>query len=115
MVDRDPLPRVSEGRATLLGDAAHAMYPLGSNGASQALLDARVLTREILAHGTTPEALAAYEAERPPATPLVVRATRQNGPAQVLPRAQDMAPTRLALIEAVTPPIADEVRVGDDC
>ena len=46
MVDRDPLPRWTEGRVTLLGDAAHAMYPIGSNGASQAILDARVLARE---------------------------------------------------------------------
>src|SRR3546814_5635351 len=78
MVDRDPLPRWSDGRATLLGDAAHAMYPIGSNGASQAILDARVLTREILAHGTTPEALAAYEAERRPATAKIVLANRSE-------------------------------------
>ena len=43
MVDRDPLPRWRQGRATLVGDAAHPMYPIGSNGASQAILDARVL------------------------------------------------------------------------
>src|SRR3546814_5247880 len=92
MVDRDPLPRWSDGRATLLGDAAHAMYPIGSNGASQAILDARVLTREILAHGTTPEALAAYEAERRPATAKIVLANRQNGPEQVMQRVGDRAP-----------------------
>ena len=44
MVDRDPLPRWTHGPVTLLGDAAHPMYPIGSNGASQAILDARVLT-----------------------------------------------------------------------
>ncbi len=43
MCDRDPLPRWSHGRVTLLGDAAHPMYPVGSNGASQAILDARFL------------------------------------------------------------------------
>ena len=43
MVDRDPVPRWTFGRSTLLGDAAHPMYPIGSNGASQAILDARVL------------------------------------------------------------------------
>ena len=43
MCDRDPLPRWSHGRVTLLGDAAHPMYPVGSNGASQAILDARCL------------------------------------------------------------------------
>ena len=53
MVDRDPLPRWTHGRVTLLGDAAHPMYPIGSNGASQAILDARVLAREIQANGPT--------------------------------------------------------------
>ena len=47
MCDRDPLPRWSFGRATLLGDAAHPMYPVGSNGASQAVLDARALARHL--------------------------------------------------------------------
>ena len=47
MCDRDPLPRWSFGRATLLGDAAHPMYPVGSNGASQAVLDARSLARRV--------------------------------------------------------------------
>ena len=44
MVDRDPLPCWTAGRVTLLGDAAHPMYPRGSNGAGQAILDARTLT-----------------------------------------------------------------------
>ena len=57
LVDRDPIPRWTFGRVTLMGDAAHPMYPIGSNGASQAILDARVLTREILAQGTTSAAL----------------------------------------------------------
>jgi len=101
MVDRDPLPRWTEGRATLLGDAAHAMYPIGSNGASQAILDARVLTREILAHGTTPQALAAYEAERRPATAKIVLANRQNGPEQVMQRVEELAPHGFDRIENV--------------
>ena len=57
MVDRDPLPRWSFGRITLLGDAAHPMYPRGSNGAGQAILDARFLTGQIKKLGATPEAL----------------------------------------------------------
>ena len=104
MVDRDPLPRWSEGRATLLGDAAHAMYPIGSNGASQAILDARVLTREILAHGATPKALAAYEAERRPATAKIVLANRENGPEQVMQRVEELAPEGFARIEDVLTP-----------
>ncbi|MDE2006313.1 MAG: flavin-dependent oxidoreductase, partial [Rhodospirillales bacterium] len=51
MVDRDPLPWWTEGRVTLLGDAAHPMYPIGSNGASQAVLDARILARALARHG----------------------------------------------------------------
>ena len=104
MVDRDPLPRWTDGRATLLGDAAHAMYPIGSNGASQAILDARVLTREILAHGTTPNALAAYEAERRPATARIVLANRENGPEQVMQRVEALAPDGFARIEDVLTP-----------
>jgi glycosyltransferase involved in cell wall biosynthesis len=84
MVDRDPLPAWRHGRVTLLGDAAHPMYPIGSNGASQAILDARVLTRAFLDHGVGPEALAAYEGERRPATSRIVLANRANGPDQVL-------------------------------
>lgn len=92
MVDRDPLARWSFGRVTLLGDAAHPMYPIGSNGASQGILDARVLTREIKAHGVTPAALHAYEAERRPATARIVLANRGNGPEQVMQLVQERAP-----------------------
>src|SRR3546814_5437218 len=87
-----------------MGDAAHARYPIGSNGASQAILDARVLTREILAHGTTPAALAAYEAERRPATAKIVLANRQNGPEQVMQRVEELAPAGFRRIEEVLTP-----------
>ena len=92
LVDRDPLPRWTFGRVTLMGDAAHPMYPIGSNGASQAILDARVLTREILAHGPTNTALAAYEAERRPATSDLVMLNRRNGPEQVMQLVEERAP-----------------------
>ena len=92
LVDRDPLDRWTFGRVTLLGDAAHPMYPIGSNGASQAILDARVLTREILAHGTTTAALTAYEAERRPATSDLVMLNRRNGPEQVMQLVEERAP-----------------------
>ncbi len=84
MVDRDPLDRWTEGMVTLLGDAAHPMYPIGSNGASQAILDARVLARAILDHGLGEEALRTYEAARRPATTRLVMANRGNGPDQVM-------------------------------
>ncbi|MGB3447286.1 MAG: flavin-dependent oxidoreductase [Xanthobacteraceae bacterium] len=92
LVDRDPLDRWTFGRVTLLGDAAHPMYPIGSNGASQAILDARVLTREILAQGETPAALQAYEAERRPATTELVKLNRRNGPEQVMQLVEERAP-----------------------
>ena len=84
MVDRDPLPRWTHGRVTLAGDAAHAMYPIGSNGASQAIIDARVLARAFLDHGLREDALHAYEAERRPATTRLVEANRGNGPDHVM-------------------------------
>jgi 5-methylphenazine-1-carboxylate 1-monooxygenase len=101
MVDRDPLARWGQDRVTLLGDAAHPMYPIGSNGASQAILDARVLTREIRAHGLTPAALASYEAERNPATARIVLANRANGPEQVLQMVEERAPGGYRRIEDV--------------
>jgi 2-polyprenyl-6-methoxyphenol hydroxylase-like FAD-dependent oxidoreductase len=92
MVDRNPLERWTFGPVTLLGDAAHPMYPIGSNGASQAILDARVLAREIRAHGCVAAALQAYEAERRPATSSIVLANRRNGPEQVMQLVEERAP-----------------------
>jgi 2-polyprenyl-6-methoxyphenol hydroxylase-like FAD-dependent oxidoreductase len=101
MVDRDPLPRWTDGRVTLLGDAAHPMYPIGSNGASQAILDARTLAREVAAHGAVPAALQAYEAERRPATAKVVLANRANGPEQVMQLVETRAPDGFLAIDEV--------------
>jgi 2-polyprenyl-6-methoxyphenol hydroxylase-like FAD-dependent oxidoreductase len=92
MVDRDPLPRWTHGRATLLGDAAHPMYPIGSNGASQAILDARVLAWHLATTGEAEAGLAAYEAARRPATGAIVVANRGTGPDQVLDLAAQRAP-----------------------
>ena len=73
MCDRDPLPRWSHGRVTLLGDAAHPMYPVGSNGASQAILDARCLAdRLVRCRASLSRALWAYEQERLPPTAQIV-------------------------------------------
>jgi 5-methylphenazine-1-carboxylate 1-monooxygenase len=101
LVDRDPLDRWTFGRVTLLGDAAHPMYPIGSNGASQAILDARVLTREIRAHGTTEAALQAYEAVRRPATSAIVLANRGNGPDQVMQFVEERAPNGFERLEDI--------------
>ncbi len=91
MCDRDPLPWWTSGRATLLGDAAHPMYPVGSNGASQAILDARCLA-DLLAQHNAPEALAAYDAERVPATAAIVRSNRNGGPERVIDLVASRAP-----------------------
>ncbi|MGP6087972.1 flavin-dependent oxidoreductase [Antarctobacter jejuensis] len=80
MIDRDPIPSWVQGRVALLGDAAHAMYPTGSNGASQAVIDARTLGACLLQHGTTPQALAAYDDRLcGPVSKLVLR-NRGAGP-----------------------------------
>ena len=104
MVDRDPVDRWTFGRVTLLGDAAHPMYPIGSNGASQGILDARVLAREIRRHGPTTQALQAYEAERRPATAKIVLANRANGPEQVMQLVEQRAPNGFSRIEDVLTP-----------
>lgn len=104
MVDRDPLPRWSHGRMTLLGDAAHAMYPIGSNGASQAILDVDALRRALRANADPVAALAAYEAERLPATAAIVRANRQNGPEHCMQLAEERAPDGFKSIDDVFAP-----------
>jgi 2-polyprenyl-6-methoxyphenol hydroxylase-like FAD-dependent oxidoreductase len=101
LVDRDPIPRWTFGRVTLMGDAAHPMYPIGSNGASQAILDARVITREILARGATNAALVAYEAERRPATSDLVMLNRRNGPEQVMQLVEERAPDGYTVVTDV--------------
>ena len=101
LVDRDPVDRWTFGRVTLMGDAAHPMYPIGSNGASQAILDARVLTREILAKGEVPAALEAYEAERRPATTDLVMLNRKNGPEQVMQIVEERAPNGYGVVTEV--------------
>jgi 2-polyprenyl-6-methoxyphenol hydroxylase-like FAD-dependent oxidoreductase len=84
MVDQDPLPRWSFGRVTLSGDAAHPMVPRGSNGAGQAILDARALTSALLENSDPVAALAAYEKQRLEATTRIVLTNRTNPPDAIL-------------------------------
>jgi len=90
--DRDPVERWSFGRVTLLGDAAHAMYPVGSNGASQAILDAAALARHLTATPDVAAAFTAYDAERRPLTADIVRANRRGGPEGVIDVVEARAP-----------------------
>src|SRR6202008_4278665 len=83
MVDQDPLLRWTFGRVTLLGDAAHPMVPRGSNGAGQAILDARALTTALTEHEPV-AALAAYEKQRLEATTRIVLTNRSNPPDAIL-------------------------------
>jgi 5-methylphenazine-1-carboxylate 1-monooxygenase len=84
MIDQDPLPRWSFDRVTLLGDAAHPMVPRGSNGAGQAILDARALTQALLEHADPVAALAAYQKQRLEATTRIVLTNRSNPPDAIL-------------------------------
>jgi 2-polyprenyl-6-methoxyphenol hydroxylase-like FAD-dependent oxidoreductase len=84
MVDQDPLPRWSFGRVTLLGDAAHPMVPRGSNGAGQAILDARALVSALTENDDPIAALAAYEKQRLEATTRIVLTNRTNPPDAIL-------------------------------
>ena len=99
--DRHPLSRWSFGRVTLLGDAAHPMYPVGGNGASQAILDAQVLARHLASAASLPEALAAYDAERRPPTAEIVLTNRKGGPERVIDLVEARAPDGFADIETV--------------
>ena len=84
MVDRDPVDHWVDGTVALMGDAAHVMFPVGSNGASQAIVDARVLGAQFVEHGVTPDALQAYEARLlEPISDLVLR-NRGAGPIALL-------------------------------
>ena len=99
MCDRDPLPRWSHGRVTLLGDAAHPMYPVGSNGASQAILDARALADMLVKAEHPVHALWAYDEERLPPTAQIVRMNRSGGPEGVIDAVEARAPDGFSNID----------------
>ncbi|TDK60828.1 flavin-dependent oxidoreductase [Bacillus salipaludis] len=92
MVDRDPLPQWTFGRVTLLGDAAHPMYPIGSNGASQAILDADALGQVLMEQSDIELALKAYETARLAPTANIVLSNRKNGPEVVMQIVKERAP-----------------------
>jgi 2-polyprenyl-6-methoxyphenol hydroxylase-like FAD-dependent oxidoreductase len=96
MVDRDPLDRWTRGRVTLLGDAAHPMYPIGSNGASQAIIDALTLADQLSGTHDVDAALRAYDDERRPKTAAIVLSNRQHGPERMLDLAHERAPEGFA-------------------
>jgi 2-polyprenyl-6-methoxyphenol hydroxylase-like FAD-dependent oxidoreductase len=105
MVDRDPVEHWSFGRITLLGDAAHPMYPIGSNGASQAILDARTLTGCLKSWPEEPlVALERYETARRGPTAAIVLANRGLGPELPMQLVEERAPDGFGqLSDVITP------------
>ena len=101
MIDRDPLPQWTFERVTLLGDAAHPMYPIGSNGASQAILDAKALAENIVANKDIEQALTAYEMQRREPTAKIVMTNRENGPDKIMEIMEQRAPNGFARVEDV--------------
>ncbi|MFF4237549.1 flavin-dependent oxidoreductase [Actinomadura geliboluensis] len=104
MVDRDPLDRWTFGRVTLVGDAAHPMYPIGSNGGSQAVLDARVLAHELARSDDPADGLLAYEKERRETANAIVLACRDMPADRVLHTVSERAPRGFERIEDVLSP-----------
>lgn len=103
MADREPLPQWTHGRMTLIGDAAHVMYPIGSNGATQGILDVEEMVNQLLTQDTVEGAFDAYEAVRRPATSKIVLANRGNGPDEILKIADERAPNGFDHIHDVIP------------
>lgn len=103
MVDREPLDRWTEGAVTLMGDAAHATYPVGSSGATQAIIDARKLGAAFRDHGVTRAALLAYEAEMRPRAEGILRANRGKGPDAVMQMVEDLCGGTFDDIDRVIP------------
>jgi 2-polyprenyl-6-methoxyphenol hydroxylase-like FAD-dependent oxidoreductase len=100
MCDREPLTTWGTDRVTMLGDAAHPMYPVGSNGAAQSIIDGKRLGHFLGTYGTG-EAIKHYEAERIPATSALVRSNRQGGPERVVDVVSERAPDGFDKLEDV--------------
>ncbi|WP_342128890.1 flavin-dependent oxidoreductase [Hydrogenophaga sp. OTU3427] len=94
MVDKDPLPRWTFGRVTLMGDAAHPMYPRGSNGSAQGLIDARTLAEQLAFHSDPLAALHGYEDLRREATAQVVLTNRTVPPDAIIMKADELSGDR---------------------
>jgi 2-polyprenyl-6-methoxyphenol hydroxylase-like FAD-dependent oxidoreductase len=101
MIDRDPVSTWIDGPVALMGDAAHAMYPTGSNGASQAIVDARVIGAAILTQGLTPDALKSYDDQLCKKVSELVLRNRSAGPFGLLDILNDRCGGVFENIEAV--------------
>ncbi len=113
MVDREPVGQWTFGRQTLLGDAAHAMYPIGSNGASQAIIDARTLAFALATSSNVEAALDQYESTRRPLTAGLTLSNRKLGPERVMQLAYERAPDGFDDIETVIP-LAERAAIANE-
>jgi len=84
MVDRNPLNYWNTNRVTLIGDAAHPMYPRGANGASQGIIDAEYLATVIHSASNISDALQQYQANRLPITSKIVLDNRNANQLEIL-------------------------------
>ena len=91
MVDKDALPFWTQGRVTLMGDAAHPMYPRGSNGSAQALIDARTLVDCLVQNPSQTAALVQYESLRLQTTAKVVQTNRTVPPDFIIMKADELS------------------------
>ena len=103
MIDRDPLPSWVDGPVALMGDAAHPMYPTGSNGASQAIIDARTIGRLMLDHGVSTEALSAYDEQLCGPIGAVAMRNRGAGPFGLLNMVEERSGGQFDNIDDVIP------------
>lgn len=101
LVDRDPVSAWTFGHVTLLGDAAHPMQPIGGQAGSQAILDARALTRALIETDDPAAALARYDADRRPAMNDIILRNRNLGPEAAMQLAEERAPNGFARVEDV--------------
>jgi 2-polyprenyl-6-methoxyphenol hydroxylase-like FAD-dependent oxidoreductase len=113
MVDRDPLPRWSFDRVTLAGDAAHPMYPIGSNGATQGIIDARALAWHIAKVSNPASALTGYEEVRRESTTRIVLGNRAQGPDKVLELARQRMSAPEADLDDVLP-LTERTEIADN-
>jgi 2-polyprenyl-6-methoxyphenol hydroxylase-like FAD-dependent oxidoreductase len=103
MIDRDPVSTWVDGPVALIGDAAHPMYPTGSNGASQAIIDARIIGRMMIRHGVTPAALAAYDDQLCRPIGQVAMRNRGAGPFGLLDMVEERCGGAFETIDDVIP------------
>jgi 2-polyprenyl-6-methoxyphenol hydroxylase-like FAD-dependent oxidoreductase len=113
MIDREPVPTWVDGRVALLGDAAHVMYPTGSNGGSQAIVDARVLGANMIANGVTKEALDSFNEQLCAPISRLVYMNRNEGPVRLLRLVDERCGGDFENIDDVIPEAERDAVIGE--